>query len=63
MESKIIIVTGISGSGSKNFCEKYEPEGKKSKIYSTGNLIYRLSQEGIGEETQNPKEKLLNLHP
>ena len=63
MESKIIIVTGISGSGSKNFCEKYEPEGKKSKIYSTGNLIYRLAQEGIGEETQIPKENLLNLHP
>ncbi|MBR9705815.1 hypothetical protein GOV14_02150 [Candidatus Pacearchaeota archaeon] len=61
MTGKVIVVTGISGSGSKAFCERYNNPGKKTKIYSTGEMIYKLSQEFT--QTPIPKENLLYLQP
>jgi adenylate kinase len=58
---KVITVTGISGSGSKDFCEKYHPEGKKVKTYHTGDMIYSIAQNA--SKSPMPKENFLNLHP
>jgi adenylate kinase len=62
MAAKIIVVTGISGSGSKEFCEKYKPEGKKVKIYKTGEMVYDLAQDDP-TSPPIPSENLLNLPP
>lgn len=61
MVAKIIVVTGIPGSGSKSFCLGY-PEGeKKVKVYRTGDMILEMAQAYSG--TGIPKENLLNLQP
>ncbi len=63
MDNKVIVVTGISGSGSKDFCSKYESEtGKKTKVYNTGDLVYRLSQ-NYPQEPVIPRENILNQPP
>ncbi len=60
--TKIIIATGISGSGSRKFCASYKKLRKKVKIYNTGDMILELAQND--PETPNiPKENLLNLNP
>jgi adenylate kinase len=61
MTAKTIIVTGISGSGSRNFCARYNPPEKKVKIYHTGDRIYELAQKY--SSTSVPKENLLHLAP
>ena len=61
MESKIIIVTGISGSGSRNFCRRYAKDNKV-KLYHTGDMVYELAQ-SYPEGPPVPKENLLNLQP
>lgn len=61
MKSKNIIITGISGSGSRDFCLRYPSKDRKVKIYHTGDMIYDFSQEYSG--TPIPKENLLNLQP
>jgi len=61
-EGKVIIVTGISGSGSSEFCRRYAEKRDGVKIYHTGDIIYQLSQ-NYPEEPLLTKENLLNLHP
>ena len=61
MTAKIIIVTGISGSGTRNFCLKYPRDKKRVKMYHTGDMIYELAQDYSG--TKIPKENLLYLQP
>ncbi|MDD5191762.1 MAG: AAA family ATPase [Candidatus Nanoarchaeia archaeon] len=61
MPAKIIIVTGISGSGSRNFCARYNPLGKKVKRYHTGDMLFELAQKY--SSTPVLKENLLNLRP
>ena len=61
MVAKIIVVTGIPGSGSKRFCQGYEANGKKAKIYATGDMILEMAQDYSGPGI--PKENLLNLQP
>lgn len=61
MTAKIIIVTGISGSGSRTFCQRYPQDKKRVKIYHTGDMIYELAQRY--SNTPIPKENLLNLQP
>ena len=61
MVAKIIVVTGIPGSGSKNFCLGY-PNGKnRVKVYRTGDMILAMAQAYSGPGI--PKENLLNLQP
>ena len=59
MPAKIIIVTGISGSGSGAFCARYLSDRKKVKIYRTGDMLYEFAQ----EYSPVPRENLLNLQP
>ena len=61
MKGKKIIVTGISGSGSRDFCSNYVPDAMTLKRYHTGDMIYRAAQDY--SQTPIPKENLLNLHP
>lgn len=61
-DPKTIIFTGISGSGSRDFCSRYACERGKVRVYDTGELIYRL-QQNYPEEPPVPKSNLLNLHP
>lgn len=62
--SKVIVVTGISGSGSKEFSNQYskskEKEGEKVKVYHTGDMIYQFAKQAY---SSIPKQNLLNLHP
>ena len=63
--TKKIVVTGISGSGSRDFCARYAHGnlGKENvKVYDTGEMICRMAQSYL-EEPIIPKENLLNLHP
>ena len=63
--TKKIVVTGISGSGSRDFCARYARGnlGKEDvKVYDTGEIICRMAQNYL-EEPIIPKENLLNLHP
>ncbi len=59
MTAKIIIVTGISGSGSGAFCARYLTNRKKVKIYRTGDMLYEFAQEY--SDIPVPRENLLNL--
>lgn len=59
---KVIVVTGISGSGSRDFCSKYVESRKDVIVYNTGDMIYELAKNS-SEEPPFPKENLLNLHP
>jgi len=61
MVAKIIVVTGIPGSGSKAFCMGYSGGGKKVKVYRTGDMILEMAQAYSGPGI--PKENLLNLQP
>lgn len=61
MTAKIVIVTGISGSGSKKFCLRYPADKKRVKLYHTGDMIYEMAQEY--SNTPIPKENLLYLQP
>ncbi len=61
MAAKIIIVTGISGSGSGAFCARYPADQKKVKIYRTGDMLYEFAQEY--SPIPIPRENLLNLQP
>ncbi|MDD5417898.1 MAG: AAA family ATPase [Candidatus Nanoarchaeia archaeon] len=56
---KVIVVTGISGSRSKEFCTKYAPESKSVKVYHTGDMLYEKAKESFKDYT--PKENLLNI--
>lgn len=62
VNTKTIIITGISGSGSKDFCARYAQEKGKVKVYDTGEMICRMAQ-NYPEEPPIPKENLLDLHP
>jgi len=61
-KGKVIITTGISGSGSRDFCGSYAGNNRYAKVYNTGDMIYQLAING-SEEPPFPKENLLNLHP
>jgi adenylate kinase len=61
-EGKVIVVTGISGSGSKDFCRNYAREREKVKVYHTGDMIYEIAKND-SNEPPFPRENLLNLHP
>jgi adenylate kinase len=61
MTAKIIVVTGIPGSGSKAFCKGYPGDGKRVKFYATGDIILEMAQAYSGPGI--PKENLLNLQP
>jgi len=61
MVAKIIMVTGIPGSGSRNFCERYPVGNKKVKIYQTSDMILEMAQDY--SRSGIPKENLLNLQP
>jgi len=61
MAAKIIIVTGIPGSGSKDFCTRYPVDKKRVKIYQTGDMILEMAQDY--SKSGIPKENLLNLQP
>ena len=59
--TKTIIVTGISGSGSKKFCKKYAKQSRERvKIYHTGDMIEKLA---CSSQPKTRPENLLNLHP
>ncbi|VVB78816.1 AAA domain protein [uncultured archaeon] len=61
LDTKIITITGISGSGTKEFCKNYNPSGMRVKVYNTGEMIYQLAQSQ--GSTPVPRENLVNLHP
>lgn len=61
MPGKVVIVTGISGSGSRLFCQKYRDRGKNVKIYHTGDMLYELAQNG--QLPPIPMTNLLNVYP
>lgn len=61
-EGKVIVVTGISGSGSRDFCRRYAENREKVKIYHTGDMIYQLSLK-CSEEPPIPIENFLNKRP
>ncbi|MEI7719329.1 MAG: AAA family ATPase [archaeon] len=60
-DSKIIAVTGISGSGTREFCRNYAQQVRDVKIYHTGDMIYQLAQSQSSPPI--PQENLINLHP
>jgi len=59
--SKIITVTGISGSGSREFCEKYSKNRSGVKTYYTGDMIYENAQRK--GQPRIPHSNIINLHP
>ncbi|MBU2577021.1 MAG: AAA family ATPase [Nanoarchaeota archaeon] len=61
MVAKIIVVTGIPGSGSKAFCLGYPGTRKSVKVYRTGDMILEMAQDY--SRSGIPKENLLNLQP
>ena len=61
MSAKTIMVTGISGSGSRAFCSDYLTKNKKAKVYHTGDMLYEFAQKY--SSTPIPRENLLNLQP
>ena len=61
-EGKVIVVTGISGSGSRDFCRRYAESREKVKTYHTGDMIYQLSLK-CSEEPPIPIENFLNKRP
>jgi adenylate kinase len=60
-DCKIITITGISGSGTKEFCDNYHADGLRVKVYHTGEMIYQFAQ--THSPTPIPRENLVNLHP
>lgn len=61
MAAKIIVVTGISGSGSRAFCKRYEEQVDDTRVYHTGDLVYEAAQKP--GYPRIPLENLLNMHP
>jgi len=59
MVGEVITVTGISGSGSRTFCQRYTSE--KIKIYHTSDMTSILAQDS--QIPPIPKCNLHNLHP
>lgn len=63
MTAKIVMVTGISGSGSKEFCRRYADEynakGVKTKVYNTGDMLFGLVQRK--GEPRIAKQNLLRM--
>lgn len=57
MTAKVIVVTGISGSGSKEFCQKYGQRGGV-KVYNTGAMITSFAEEAL--ERRIPGVNFLN---
>lgn len=59
--TKVIIVTGISGSGREQFCQEYNKIRENCKVYHVGKIICDLAQDNIN----NPmaRENILNLNP
>ena len=55
------MVTGISGSGSRDFCARYSRKGMKVKTYNTGDMVHELAQKY--SQTPVSIENLLNLQP
>jgi adenylate kinase len=60
-EGKVIVVTGISGVGTHDFCSRYFENKEDVKIYNTGDMIYELAKNS-SEEPPFPKENIFNLH-
>jgi len=60
--TKIIAVTGISGSGSKKFCDKYlaEPRFGEKKLFHTERMLKDHLQRALRRNVA--QENLLNLH-
>ena len=62
-QAKKVIITGIPGSGSTDFCNRYAawPE-LKVKTYNMGDMLLKMAQ---GDPNKPPitVENLLNLHP
>jgi adenylate kinase len=61
MAAKIIVVTGISGSGSRAFCKRYEEQVDDTRVYHTGDMIFEAVQKP--GQPRIPMENLLNMHP
>ncbi len=59
--AKIITITGITGSGSKEFCKKYAEQGERVKVYHTADMIYEFAQRS--GQPRIPYTNLINLHP
>jgi adenylate kinase len=60
MTAKVIVVTGISGSGSKEFCKRYA-QRPNSYVYNTGGMMENFALEALRREI--PRANFLNLHP
>lgn len=60
--AKIIAVTGISGSGSRKFCERYmgEPRFGEKKLFHTERMLKEHLQKALRRDVA--QENLLNLH-
>ena len=65
MDSKKIVVTGIPGSGSTEFCQKYmqaDPDRLRVQNYHLGDMLLGMAQE-TPQKPSVPAENLLNLQP
>jgi adenylate kinase len=60
MPGETIIVTGISGSGSRDFCKKYQRDGRKVRVYHVGDMTAMLAQDS--QMPPIPKQNLHNIH-
>lgn len=65
-DCKVIVVTGIPGSGSTDFCSRYiaaaRPLNLRVKTYNMGDMLLRMAQK-TPQKPPVPAENLLNLHP
>lgn len=60
---KKVVITGIPGSGSTDFCIRYcALDGIKVKSYNMGDMLLEIAQESP-QKTFITAETLLNLHP
>jgi adenylate kinase len=62
LENKVITITGISGSGSKEFCETYKKNIENVRVYNVGDMIYEIAQ-NTPEEPAIPEKNFLNQSP
>ena len=65
MTKQIIVVTGISGSGSRSFCKNVEEyynsnTNKKAMVFQTGDLITEIAQNSK-TNAPIPEENILNF--
>src|SRR3989344_3133338 len=62
-EAKKVIVTGIPGSGSTDFCNRYSTlDGLRVKTYNMADILLNMAQ-GDLKKPPITAENLLNLHP